>query len=162
MGAGECAAHGDRVTPSRRRNIALLTVAWLVYAASAVVWWLTASTVVHALAGVVPQAMLVLCGTVIILRADEPRIGWLLLWPGAVILFAYPLGLTSPEALGGQTLDIPHRQSLLALANVVLWPLLHIVIVFPSGYVRSTSDRWLASSSGSAATRARRGPSSSR
>lgn len=121
----------------------VLGASWLVWLAGSLFWAVYAPGAGAALAGIVPQGLLVLCGSIIVLRAEERRIGWLLAAPGALVLWFYPFGLGGPETAGLVT-DSAWQDVVSALGVLVLWPLMHLVIVFPTGHLRTRTDRWFA------------------
>lgn len=75
-----------------------------------------------------PNVLLVACGAIIVLRADERRIGWLLLLPGALFPYVYAM---EPAVTRGDA--PPWIAALMALGPLVILPLLGLVLLYPSG-----------------------------
>lgn len=128
---------------SRAATVALVTV-WLVFALSSTALGLlqvdlgTPLTLAEFLLVLVPNTLLVVCGTIIVLRSDVRLIGWLLALPGALFAVLYPL-----EALQSQT-DAAWIDVTLSLGLLSLLPMFLLVLVFPSGRLPNRTARWLA------------------
>ena len=125
----------------QHRTYVLVALGWLVLAGGML---LQAVTVGHAPDGSLmralllvspPNVLLVLAGTIIVLRTERPTIGWLLIVPGAGFPWAYAM-----ENLVGST-DNPTPEVVTEVAAILVVSLVALFLVFPSGRFPSRAAR---------------------
>ncbi len=127
-----------------RARTAALVAMWLVFVVSSIALAVlrvdpaTPVTIAEFALVLVPNTLLIACGTIILVRSDVRLIGWLLALPGSLYALLYAL-----EALGevSDAAWIPLAESL-GLLSVL--PIFLLVLVFPTGHLPNQTARWLA------------------
>ena len=135
--------HTEPATRTRTRVVALVAL-WLVWLVGSVALAAlqvdpdTPVTIVEFGLVLVPNTLLMVCGTIILVRSDVRLIGWLLALPGAMFAVLFPL-----EALQSQS-DAAWIDLVLSLGLLSLLPMFLLVLVFPTGHLPNRTARRLA------------------